>query len=95
MLVITLSLSALAIYAVARVTRHVLDRFGLEPWAVLLWLGLAEWPSEEPAPRPRRTTAAAETASVTDPPARRRRSPHRRLARTGVERRPAAPRPAP
>jgi hypothetical protein len=90
MLAITLSLSALAIYAVARVTLHVLDRFGLEPWAVLLWLGLAEWPSEEPAPRPRRTGA-----SVTDQPTRRRRSPHRRLARTGTGRRPAAPRPAP
>jgi hypothetical protein len=51
MLVITVVLSATAIYAAAKVTRKVMDRFGLDPITALLWLGLAEWPSDPRPPR--------------------------------------------
>ena len=49
-LVITIVLSAIAIYAAAKVTRKAMDRLGLDPMAALLWLGLAEWPSEPRSP---------------------------------------------
>ncbi len=45
MLLITVSLSALAVYAIAKVTRAALDRFGIDFMTVLLWLGLAERPA--------------------------------------------------
>jgi hypothetical protein len=45
MFLITICLCALAIYAIARVTRVALDRFGLDFMTVLLWLGLAERPA--------------------------------------------------
>ena len=41
-LITTLSLSALAIWATARVTRLVMARLGLDLMSALLWLGLAE-----------------------------------------------------
>lgn len=46
MFLITVSLCALAVYAIARVTQVALDRFGLDFMTVLLWLGLAERPAE-------------------------------------------------
>ena len=50
-LVITLVLSAIAIYAAANITRKAMDRLGLDPMTALLWLGLAERPSEPRPPR--------------------------------------------
>jgi len=88
---ISLSLCALAVYASATLTREVMDRLGLDLMTALLWLGLAEWPSESPAPRRQRRRRA-----VVDRPARRRgRSPHRRVIKPAGRRRPTAARPAP
>ena len=50
-LVITVALSGIAIWAAAQVTRKAMDRLGLDPMSALLWLGLAEWPSEPRPPR--------------------------------------------
>jgi threonine/homoserine/homoserine lactone efflux protein len=82
---VTLCLCAAAIAASAKVVRVAMDRLGLDSMTVLLWFGLAEWPSERPAPRRARAAKA-----VRDQPARRR-SPHRSLARRAVRRRPAQP----
>ena len=46
MLLITVSLCAVAVYAIAKVTREALDRLGLDFMTVLLWLGLAERPTD-------------------------------------------------
>lgn len=81
---VTLCLFALAIAASAKVVRMAMARLGLDSMSVLLWFGLAEWPSERPA---QRRTRAAKT--VRDG-ARRRRSPHRSLGRRAA-RRPAQP----
>ena len=82
---VTLCLCAAAIAASAKVVRVAMDRLGLDSMTVLLWFGLAEWPSERPAPRRARAAKA-----VRDQPARRR-SPHRSLGRRTVRRRPAQP----
>ena len=41
-LAITISLSALAVYGIARTTQAIMSRLGLDLLTVLLWLGLAE-----------------------------------------------------
>jgi hypothetical protein len=82
---VTLCLCAVAIAASAKVVRVAMDRLGLDSMTVLLWLGLAEWPSERPAPRRTRVARA-----VRDRPARRR-SPHRSLGRRAARRRPTQP----
>ena len=43
---VTLCLCAVAIWASAKVIRLASDRLGLDVMAVLLWFGLAEWPSD-------------------------------------------------
>lgn len=45
MLIITVSLCALAVLGVAKAGQAVLRRFDLDLMTVLLWLGLAERPS--------------------------------------------------
>jgi len=82
---VTLCLCAAAIAASAKVVRLAMDRFGIDSMTVLLWFGLAEWPSERPAPRRVRATKPVRDRST------RRRSPHRSLARRAVRRRPAQP----
>ena len=42
MLVISLSLCGLAVYATARTSRAAMRRLGLDAMTVLLWFGLAE-----------------------------------------------------
>ena len=84
-LTVSLCLCAFAIAATAKVVGLVMDRFGLDPIIVMLWFGLAEWPSERPAPRRTRTTKAVHDGST------RRRSPHRSLGRRAGRRRPAQP----
>ena len=73
-LAVSLTLIALAIAGIAKVTQVVMHRMGLDTTTVLLWLGLAEWSSE-----PRRTRDWSTR--------RRRRSPHRRLERPPVRQR--------
>lgn len=75
----TLALVAVAIVASAKVTHLVARRFGLDLLTVLLFLGLAEWPSEARAPRKNRVPEGSA----------RRRSPHRRPWRGGARRRAA------
>lgn len=86
MFLMALCLSALAIYAVVRVTRTAMDRLGLDVQEVLLGLGLAEWPSEERPPRAWQVEEPADEAAVQP----RRRSPHRRLVQSPTRRRSAA-----
>ena len=50
-LLITLALCVLAIGGIVKGIRLAMDRLGLDPMTSLLWLGLAEWPTEAPAPR--------------------------------------------
>ena len=76
---VTLALFAVAIVASAKVTQVVARRLGLDLMTVLLFVGLAEWPSEARSPRGQR---------VPEGPARRR-SPHRRPWRAGARRRAA------
>jgi hypothetical protein len=82
---VTLCLCAVAITASAKVVLMAMARLGLDSMTVMLWFGLAAWPSERSAPRRARTTQA-----VRDRPARRR-SPHRSLGRRAVRRRAAQP----
>jgi threonine/homoserine/homoserine lactone efflux protein len=82
---VTLCLCAVAIAASAKVVRLAMDRLGLDSMAVLLWFGLAEWPTKRSAPRRERVAKA-----VRERPARRR-SPHRSLGRRAVRRRPPQP----
>lgn len=49
---ITLCLCVLAVWGITMVIRAAMRRLGLDPMTVMLWFGLAEWPSERPAPRP-------------------------------------------
>ena len=51
MFLVAVVLTAIAIYAMARVTRSVMDRFDLDLMSALVWLGLAEWPSDPAPPR--------------------------------------------
>jgi len=81
---VTVCLCALAIAGTAKVVGIAMGRLGLDSMTVLLWFGLAEWPSESPAPRHRARAAKA----MRDGPARRR-SPHRSLGRRAIRRRPA------
>ena len=86
MLLVSVSLFALAVWAIAKATQTALRRLGLHPMTVLLWLGLAEWPAATRVAR-----EPENTESALDTPARsRRRSPHRRFAQRSVRRRPAA-----
>jgi hypothetical protein len=85
---VTLCLCAAAIAASAKVVRMAMARLDLDLMTVLLWFGLADWPSEKPAPRRARAAKV-----VRDQPARRR-SQHRRLGRASIRRRPAAAPPA-
>jgi hypothetical protein len=79
---VSLCLCAAAVAATAKVVRLVMDRFGLDPMTVMLWCGLAEWPSERSAPR-----RARADKSVPDRPKQlRRRSPHRSLGRLAARR---------
>lgn len=41
-------LLALGAYATVKVASHVMTRVGLDLMSALLWLGLAEWPLEQP-----------------------------------------------
>ena len=89
MLTTTLALCALAMWGAAKAIRAVMDRLGLDVMTVLLWLGLAERPSDPQPPRAR----ALARASVDGSTRRRVRSPHRRLARSTGRRRSVVPRP--
>ena len=82
-LAVTLCLFAVAIAASAKVVRMAMARFGIEPMTVLLWFGLAEWPSEKSKPRRPRAAKTVRDRSA------RRPSPHRALGRRTVRRRPA------
>jgi hypothetical protein len=84
MFLVTVLLFALGAYGVARTSRRAMRRLGLDPMETLLWLGLAEWPSER-APRRRRP----ERAAADQPAPRRGRSPHRRASRSAARRRSA------
>ena len=45
-LAVSISLSALAVYGIAKTTQTIMSRLGLDPTTVLLWLGLAERPGD-------------------------------------------------
>ncbi len=81
---VTLSLFALAIGAIAAGARVVMRRLGVDLMTTLLFLGLAEHPAGHRPPR----TRSVERAVPPDKP-RRRRSPHSRLGRSATRRRPA------
>ena len=49
MLLTTLALSGVAVYGVAKTSRALMHRFGLDLMSALLWLGLAERPTGRPA----------------------------------------------
>ena len=85
MLLTALFLSALAIFAMARLMKAAMDRFDLDLMTALVWLGLAERPSAPAPPRPKQAEATAAEQPV------RRRSPHR--SQSGGRRRRAAARP--
>ena len=70
---VTLCLCAVAVAAIAKGAQVVIDRLGVDLMAALLWLGLAEWPSETRVPR--KQTEAVRPASIHPPGRRRRRSP--------------------
>jgi hypothetical protein len=80
---VTLSLCALAIGAIAAAARLVMRRLGVDLMTTLLFLGLAERPAGRRPPR----TRSVERAAPDKP--RRRRSPHNRLGRSATRRRPA------
>ena len=85
---VTLSLFALAIGGITAAARAVMRRLGVDLMTTLLFLGLAERPAGQRPPRTR-----AVERGVPDKP-RRQRSPHRRLGRASVRRRPAVAPPA-
>jgi len=85
---VTLCLCALGAYGTAKVTRKVLERFGLDLMTVLLWLGLAEYPTETRVSTEHERLRRQRDRS----PGRRRRSPHYAFSRPRVgRRRPARP----
>jgi hypothetical protein len=47
-LLVALLLFAGAMWAIARTARWIMTRLHADPMATLLWLGLAEWPIEQP-----------------------------------------------
>ena len=48
----------LAFWFIARAGVRLMRRLGLDPVAVVLWLGLAEWPKDRPTVRRRPLPAA-------------------------------------
>jgi hypothetical protein len=86
---VTLCLCVLAIAGTAKVVRLVMGRFGIDSMSVLLWFGLAEWPSEERLPRAKQIGKTVGERSDQQ----RRPSPHRSLGRLAARRRPAVTRP--
>ena len=48
-LLVALLLCALAIWVIAKAALNLTARLGVDPMALLLWLGLAERPSDDPA----------------------------------------------
>ena len=88
-LAVSVGLCTAAIAGTAKVVRLVMDRFGIDSMSVMLWFGLAEWPSEERLPRAKEIGKTGEERSVQQ----RRRSPHRSLGRLAARRRPAVTRP--
>ena len=40
-----------AALVVAKAARLTMDALGLDPWEILLWFGIAEWPHDELTPR--------------------------------------------
>lgn len=65
-LLVVAAVFALAVLAIARLTLAVLRWLDVDPIALLLWLGLAEWPVDGPKrrERPRLAQLAATRASV-------------------------------
>ena len=48
-LLVALLLCALAIWVIAKAALNLTARLGVDPMSLLLWLGLADRPSDDPA----------------------------------------------
>jgi len=88
-LAVSVGLCAAAIAGTAKVVRLVMNRFGIASMSVMLWFGLAEWPSEKKLPRAKQIGKTVAERSDQQ----RRPSPHRSLGRLAARRRPAVTRP--